>query len=73
MHAPLVARGHTLHGMTRNPTHRSFLTELGARPVVADVLDVDMLLASVADVCADALVHELTALPKGSHTCSSRS
>jgi len=60
----LVARGHTVLGLTHDPASRELLSALGARPVVADALDRDALLRAVAGLEADAVVHELTALKR---------
>jgi nucleoside-diphosphate-sugar epimerase len=60
----LVARGHRVHGLTRDPANRRLLTGLGAEPVVADALDRGALLAAVQGRAADAVIHQLTALKK---------
>jgi len=58
----LVAHGHEVLGLVRNPAGTAPLTSLGATPVVADALDRDGLLHAVDGLSADAVVHELTAL-----------
>jgi NAD(P)-dependent dehydrogenase (short-subunit alcohol dehydrogenase family) len=60
----LVARGHRVHGLTRDPANRRLLTGLGAAPVVADALDRGALLAAVQGRAADAVIHQLTALKR---------
>lgn len=60
----LVAGGHQVYGLTRDPAKRPLLTSLGAAPVVADALDRDTLLAAVDGLTADAVIHELTALKR---------
>jgi len=60
----LVARGHTVHGLTRTPANAEAITRLGARPVVADAMDREALLAATRDLRLDAVVHALTALKK---------
>jgi hypothetical protein len=60
----LVARGHRVHGLTRDPANRRLLTGLGAEPIVADALDRGALLAAVQRRAADAVLHQLTALKK---------
>jgi nucleoside-diphosphate-sugar epimerase len=60
----LLARGHHVIGLIRNPAGVAALHELGAQPIVADALDRDGLLRAVNGVAADAIIHELTALRK---------
>jgi nucleoside-diphosphate-sugar epimerase len=60
----LIASGHEVLGMTRTPGKCSFLTSLGAQPLVADVMDRYNLLRTVDRLQADAVIHMLTALPK---------
>jgi 2-alkyl-3-oxoalkanoate reductase len=58
----LVARGHEVVGMTRNPAKQDLLRSLGARPVVADALDREAVAQAVASAQPEVIVHELTAL-----------
>jgi len=58
----LVATGHEVVGMTRNPTKQDLLRGLGARPVVADALDPDAVAQAVAMAEPEVIVHELTSL-----------
>lgn len=60
----LIAGGHEVLGLTRTPGNTRVLTDLGARPIVADVMDRQGLLAAVDGLRADAVVHALTALKK---------
>jgi nucleoside-diphosphate-sugar epimerase len=60
----LIASGHEVLGITRTPGKSSLLSDLGARPIVADVMDRESLLRAVDGLRADAVVHALTALPK---------
>jgi nucleoside-diphosphate-sugar epimerase len=61
----LLANGHQVLGLTRDPAGAGRLQALGAVPVVADALDRDRLLRAVEAVgAADAVIHELTALRK---------
>lgn len=60
----LLARGHDVLGLIRNPAGAAGLRALGAQPVVADGLDRDVLLHAVDGLAADAVIHELTALRK---------
>jgi nucleoside-diphosphate-sugar epimerase len=58
----LVARGHDVFGMTRSPERREAVRALGARPLVADVLDRDSLMRAAADAEPEIVVDQLTAL-----------
>jgi nucleoside-diphosphate-sugar epimerase len=59
----LVAAGHEVHGMTRSEAKQDLLYELGAVPVVADVLDADQVAEAVGHARPDVIVHQLTAIP----------
>ncbi len=58
----LVARGHEVVGMTRTEAKQDLVRSLGARPVVADALDVDAVAQAVASAEPEVIVHQLTAL-----------
>jgi nucleoside-diphosphate-sugar epimerase len=58
----LAAAGHEVVGMTRSPSKRDEIRELGATPVVADALDPGSLARAVAEAEPDVIVHQLTAL-----------
>ncbi|HET9947812.1 MAG TPA: NAD(P)-dependent oxidoreductase [Longimicrobiales bacterium] len=58
----LVREGHEVIGMTRTPSKRDLLQELGARPVVADALDAEAVHRAIRDAAPDVVVHEMTAL-----------
>jgi len=60
----LIARGHRVFGLIRDPAGAAGLRALGAQPVVADALDRPGLLRAVDGVAADAIIHELTSLRK---------
>jgi nucleoside-diphosphate-sugar epimerase len=60
----LVARGHSVVGLIRNPSGADVVRALGAEPLVADALDRDDLLRTVNGLPADAVIHELTSLRK---------
>ena len=60
----LVARGHSVIGLIRDPAAAPGLRALGVQPVVADALDRNSLLRAVEGLAADAVIHELTALRK---------
>lgn len=62
----LVAAGHRVYAVIRNPDSRALVTELGAEPVVADVLRRDELLRAVDGLAADAVMHQATALRRAS-------
>ena len=60
----LVAGGHEVVGMTRTPSRKDLLRDLGARPVVADALDPDGVARAVAEAEPEVIVHQLTALSR---------
>ena len=60
----LIARGHSVTGIVRNPSAAGALRSLGAGSVTADVLDRSALLRAMEGVEADVVVSELTALKK---------
>jgi nucleoside-diphosphate-sugar epimerase len=60
----LLARGHTVLGLIRNPSGVPVLRSRGVEPIVADALDREGLLRAVDHHSADAVIHELTALKK---------
>jgi nucleoside-diphosphate-sugar epimerase len=58
----LVANGHEVVGTTRSKAKFLKLRDLGARPVVLDVLDPDAVAGVVAEAEPDVIVHQATAL-----------
>ena len=58
----LVARGHTVIGLTRSAEKAEALKRLGAEPVVVDALDGAGVRAAALAVRPEVVVHELTAL-----------
>ncbi|MET0933784.1 MAG: NAD(P)-dependent oxidoreductase, partial [Mycetocola sp.] len=60
----LLAAGHTVHGITRSTDGAELLTRLGARAMIADVLNRNELLQVARGTEADAVVHEATSLKK---------
>ncbi|MBX6741278.1 MAG: NAD(P)-dependent oxidoreductase [Acetobacteraceae bacterium] len=58
----LVSAGHAVWGLTRTAGKASVIRATGAEPVVADALDRRAMMALVAHVAPDVVVHELTAL-----------
>ncbi len=60
----LIAAGHQVTGMTRSPEKVAALRAAGAEPVVADALDAESVMSAVGDARPEAIIHELTAIPK---------
>jgi nucleoside-diphosphate-sugar epimerase len=60
----LAARGHEVTGLTRSSAKRPLLENMGARAVVADVLDATELENAVRAAAPTHVVHMLSALPK---------
>jgi nucleoside-diphosphate-sugar epimerase len=60
----LVAAGHEVTGMTRNPEKLDALRASGAEAVIVDALDAPAVRAAVAHARPDAVVHQLTSLPQ---------
>jgi 2-alkyl-3-oxoalkanoate reductase len=58
----LIERGHDVIGSARSPEKADRLRELGAEPVVLDILDARAVHEAVAAARPDAIVHEATAL-----------
>src|SRR5437764_5860098 len=58
----LVARGHSVVGLTRTPEKAELLRTMGAEPAVADALDRDAVMEAVTRARPDGLIHQLTAL-----------
>jgi 2-alkyl-3-oxoalkanoate reductase len=59
----LVARGHVVGGLIRNPAHAPQVRAMGAHPLVADALEPDALTSVFETFQPQAVVHQLTALP----------
>jgi 2-alkyl-3-oxoalkanoate reductase len=60
----LLAAGHEVTGMTRSPDRAAGLERAGARATVCDALDGDAVGEAVRAARAEAVIHELTALPR---------
>jgi uncharacterized protein YbjT (DUF2867 family) len=60
----LISHGHRVLGLTHARSGADKIAAVGAKPVLADALDRDSLLRAVDGLCADAVIHELTALRK---------
>jgi len=58
----LVANGHDVVGMSRDPSKRDAIRALGASPVFADALDRDAVARVVSTAEPEVIVHQLTAL-----------
>ena len=65
---PLVRRlseaRHTIYALARSPDSARVVGELGAEPVIADALDAASVKAAMARVRPDAVINELTSLPR---------
>lgn len=59
----LVAAGHEVTGMTRSDERAGLIREAGAEAVVADVFEEQRVRDAVAASGAEAVIHQLTALP----------
>jgi nucleoside-diphosphate-sugar epimerase len=59
----LVAAGHEVTAMTRTTAKVDAIQALGAEAVCCDVFDRDALVAALATVAPDAVIHQLTDLP----------
>ena len=64
----LVDAGHEVTGMTRSPERARSLQEAGARAVVCDAFDPPAVKAAVAEAAPEAIVHQLTSIPKALDT-----
>lgn len=60
----LIAAGHEVTGMTRTPAKVEQLLAAGAKPVVADALNKQSIEQALEATQPDAVIHELTALPR---------
>jgi nucleoside-diphosphate-sugar epimerase len=54
-----------VHGLTRTPSKRAWLSDQGAVPVVADALDAEQVGEAVGRARPDVVVDQLTAIPSG--------
>jgi nucleoside-diphosphate-sugar epimerase len=60
----LNQKHHTVFALARSPDSARVATELGAEPVAADALDAASVKAQVARIRPDAVINELTSLPR---------
>jgi nucleoside-diphosphate-sugar epimerase len=58
----LIAAGHTVAGLTRNPAKAEMIRQMGAEPLVADVFDRSALNAALRSFSPDVVIHEMTGL-----------
>jgi nucleoside-diphosphate-sugar epimerase len=68
----LVNAGHTVSGTTRRPERAESLTEMGASPLVVDVLDAEALRDAVVADAPDVIIHQLTDLSAEDFDANSR-
>jgi nucleoside-diphosphate-sugar epimerase len=61
---PLISAGHQVTGMTRSEERGEAIRALGGEPVIADALDQPAVAAAVQQARPDAVVHQLTSLPR---------
>jgi nucleoside-diphosphate-sugar epimerase len=60
----LIAAGHQVTGMTRNPASARALEAAGIRPALVDVFDSDALTSAVVAGAPEVVIHQLTDLPR---------
>jgi nucleoside-diphosphate-sugar epimerase len=60
----LKQHGHNVFGLVRSSESARILTEMGAETVIGDALDADSVRAAIASVRPDAVINELTSLPR---------
>ena len=60
----LRAAGHEVTGSTRSEERAGLIRDLGAEPVVVDAFDAAALTSALADARPDAVIHQLTSIPK---------
>ena len=60
----LIQHGHSVFGFVRSAESTHMLTEMGAEAVIGDALDEASVRAAIARVRPDAVINELTALPR---------
>src|SRR5689334_19403557 len=60
----LKKSNHSVSAVARSPQSRRSLEELGVEPIIADALDAHSLEAAIGRIRPDAVINELTSLPK---------
>jgi nucleoside-diphosphate-sugar epimerase len=58
----LVAGGHSVVGLTRNPAKTDAIRRAGGEPAIADALNRAAIVQAVASARPDVIVHEMTSL-----------
>ncbi len=61
----LLAAGHTVYGTTRSEEKVAELAQMGIKPVVVDVFDVNRLEQVLNEIRPEIVLHQLTDLPDG--------
>src|SRR5215470_10193232 len=60
----LEQHGHSVFGLVRSVESTRMLTEMGAEAVIGDALDAASVRTAIASVRPDAVINELTSLPR---------
>ena len=60
----LIANRHEVFALARSPDSASALKEIGAEAIIADALDAAAVKAAVRRIRPDAVINELTSLPR---------
>src|SRR5258707_1702002 len=60
----LKQHGHSVFGLVRSAESTRMLTEMGAEALIVDALDGASVRTAIARVCPDAVINELTSLPR---------
>jgi nucleoside-diphosphate-sugar epimerase len=60
----LKQHGHSVFGLVRSAESMHMLTEMGAEALISDALDSASVRAAIARVRPDAVINELTSLPR---------
>jgi nucleoside-diphosphate-sugar epimerase len=60
----LIEMGHEVTGMTRSAQRAEALRAMGVQPVTADALDEPAVAAAVRQAAPEAVIHQLTSLPR---------
>lgn len=60
----LIQHGHSVFGLVRSAESTRMLTEMGAESVIGEALNAVSVRAAIARVRADAVINELTSLPR---------
>lgn len=68
----LIARGHRVTALTRDPARGAALRSVGAEPLVVDVYDSGVLIRAVEDGAPDVVMHQLTDLSHGGSESNAR-